>query len=232
MAKAKTSTGKNNALQVYPRKDESIEKATARAIIEPFFRHGVTLAQVHKTQFGDMAGDAPGAPGFGDYSDAIRLMGEQAAQGDLSFVSRMLAAQAVTLDSMFTEMTRRMALNMGEHPQATDLYARQAMKAQAQSRATLEALAKIYQPREQTVRHVHINQGGQAVIADEFHNHTGGTNAQENEQSHAPKPDIAAGASPALPCPNPIGDTVPMPCGVGAAAVPYARGEKPRRPPR
>lgn len=56
---------------------------------------------------------------------------------------------------------------------ATETYARIAMKAQAQSRATLETLAKLHQPREQTVRHVHVNDGGQAVIADQLHHHGG-----------------------------------------------------------
>lgn len=39
---------------------------------------------------------------------------------------------------------------------------------------TLEALAKLHHPRKRTVRHVHVNEGGQAVIVDKFHHHTGG----------------------------------------------------------
>ena len=111
----------------------------------------------------------PGGPGFGDYADAIHARGTDAAKGDMDATCRVLAAQAMTLDMVFTEMARRMAENLS----ATDTYARIALKAQAQSRATLETLAKIHQPREQTVRHVHVNEGGQAVIADQVHNHTG-----------------------------------------------------------
>ncbi len=51
---------------------------------------------------------------------------------------------------------------------------RLALKVKANSRATLETLAKLHQPREQTVRHVHVNEGGQAVVADNFHNYAGG----------------------------------------------------------
>lgn len=101
---------------------------------------------------------------LGDYAAAIRAKDDFAEKGDLGFVSRMPSAQAVTLDNIFTEMARRMAVNMGEYLGATETYARIALKAQAQSRATLEALAKLHQPREQTVRHVHVNEGGRQLL--------------------------------------------------------------------
>ena len=42
------------------------------------------------------------------------------------------------------------------------------------------------QRREQAVKHVHKNEGGQAVVADQIHHHTGGReNAKSNEQPHA-----------------------------------------------
>ncbi len=181
-AKAPTTVAPNNAFIVNQGEGETSGFATARAILAPHYRHAVTAAQIHKTQFGSMKG----APGYADYTEAIRVKGEAAAKGELAFASRMLAAQAVTLDNIFTEMARRMAANMAEYLGATETYARIAMKAQAQSRATIEALAKLHQPREQTVRHVHVNEGGQAVIADQFHNHTGGLeNGKTDDQPHA-----------------------------------------------
>jgi hypothetical protein len=122
-------------------------------------------------------------------------------------------------------MARRMALNMGEYLGATETYARIAMKAQAQSRATLEALAKLHQPREQTVRHVHVNEGGQAVVADQFHHHTGGQkNGQSSEQPHATGTG-QSGECAALPRPDPLGSGVPIPGGKGKQAVQDARGQ-------
>lgn len=181
-SKAAATAGPNNALSVPKKDDESATLATARVIMGAGFRHGLAAAQVLKPQFGT----SEFAPGVGDYADAIGETADAAAKGDLAFASRMLAAQAVTLDTIFGEMARRMALNMGEYLGATETYGRIAMKAQAQSRATLEALAKLHQPREQTVRHVHVNEGGQAVIADQFHHHTGGgENGQIDDQSHA-----------------------------------------------
>lgn len=216
-AKAKPAPGPNNTFQVFQGENEEPGFATARAILAPHFRHAATAAQVHKAQFGSI----DGAPGLADYSDAIRAKCDQAEKGELAFVSRMLAAQAVTLDNVFTELARRMALNMGDHLNATDIYARHAMKAQAQSRATLEALANLHRPREQTVRHVHVGQGGQAVVADQFHHHAGGAgNVESVDQCHAAG---EPGGIPALPCPNPLGDTVPIPGGSREAAVSDAR---------
>ena len=62
---------------------------------------------------------------------------------------------------------------------------RLALKAQAQSRATIEALERLAHGREQTVKHVHVdNRGGQAVIADSVQ--AGGQgNRKNDEQSHA-----------------------------------------------
>ena len=91
--------------------------------------------------------------------------------------------------------------------------------------ATLAELAKLHQPREQTVRHVHVNEGGQAVIADHFHHHTGGKeNGTSTEQHHAQGP-----CGPALPCPDPQGTGVPIPGDQGCEAVPNARRQRQRR---
>ena len=224
MTKRKTGAAgstANQALKIGPREGETVERATARSIIAPDFRHAVTASQILKPQFGSLEK----SPGYGDYADEIRAAGTAAANGELAFASRMLAAQAITLDNIFTEMARRMALNMGEYLGATETYGRIAMKAQAQSRAALETLAKLHQPREQTVRHVHVNEGGQAVIADQFHNHGGTAKSVESvKQSDATG---AAGESAALPSPDPLGNGVPIPGCVRQAAMQNARRHEP-----
>lgn len=50
-----------------------------------------------------------------------RPMAETVGTG--TFVSRMLAAQAMTMDAIFTGMARRMAISMGEYPGATESHA-------------------------------------------------------------------------------------------------------------
>ena len=218
--KATTSVAPNNALTVHAKEEDNVPLATAAAILAAPFRHALTASKIHKPQFGSMEG----SPGFGDYADAIAQVGELAKKGDLAFASELLAAQALTLDSIFTEMARRMAVNMGEYLGATETYARIAMKAQAQSRATFEALAKLHQPREQTVRHVHVNEGGQAAIADQFHHYTGGSeNGTAVDQSHATE---AAGIGPALLGADPFGNGVPIPSREGTETVSNARRYK------
>ena len=128
---------------------------------------------------------------------------------------------------MFTELARRAALNMSEYVNAAERYGRLALKAQSNCRATLETLAKLHQPREQTVRHVHVNEGGQAVIADQFHNNTGGhRNAETVDQPHAAD---AAGNSPAMLGHDAQGIGLPIPGDQGREAVPDARRQGKRR---
>jgi len=104
---------------------------------------------------------------------------------------------------------------------------RLALKAQAACRSTLEALARLHQPREQTVKHVHVNEGGQAVVADHFHQHKGDReNGKSVKQSDAFGP---AGASTALPSPDPFGNGVPIPGNEGQAPLPDARRHESRR---
>jgi hypothetical protein len=44
--------------------------------------------------------------------------------GDMSDMEATLIAQAVALDTVFNELARRAALNMGEHMTATETYRR------------------------------------------------------------------------------------------------------------
>lgn len=69
-----------------------------------------------------------------------------------------------------------------------------------------------------------MNDGGQAVVADHFHNHAGGgANAKTDEQSHATG---TADEGPALFGPDAQGNRVPSAGREGAETVPNARREK------
>lgn len=213
------STAKD-ALDIRQCNKETTERAVARSIMAPEFRHAVTASQILKLQFGNIQGK----PGYGDYADEIAVTGAAAERGDLAFACRMLAAQALTLDNIFTEMARRMALNMGEYLGAAETYGCVAMKAQAQSRATLEALAKLHQPREQAMRHVHVSEGGQAVIANQFHHHPGAErNGESVKQSDATG---TTGQSAALPFPEPLRNGVPITGSERQAAMQDARWDE------
>ena len=207
--------GKSNpaTLMVESTAGETREAMMARVMLGPNARHGLVGSTFASHSIAN--GDDP--PPLKECIQHVGAIGDQAAAGDIAFASRMLAAQAVTLDTIFTELARRAAMNMGEYINAAERYARLALKAQSNSRTTLEALAKLHQPREQTVRHVHVNQGGQAIVAEQFHHHTGGRKSvKPAEQSHATG---GAGASPALPGQDALGDTMPSPGHIRPAAM-------------
>lgn len=178
-------------------------KLFANSAIDPRHRHSVIAAGWSKNLVGLEQGRL---------SDVVNRMSDgmdQLASGDTAKISDMLLAQAMSLDTMFTELTRRAGVNLGEYPEAAEKYLRLAFKAQANSRATLEALARMHQPREQIVKHVTVHEGGQAVVADQFHQHShGGRNEKPEHQPHATR---ATGGSTTLPSPNPLGDAVPIP---------------------
>lgn len=141
----------------------------ARITLDPQTRHASLAMSFGSQMFGDRLKP--------DIAESSAVLGEdiqRAMKGDLSLASRIYTSQAISLDSLFTEMARRSGNNMGQYPDAADRYMRLALKAQAACRSTLEALARLHQPREQTVKHVHVSEGGQAVVADQFHHHTGG----------------------------------------------------------
>lgn len=126
---------------------------------------------------------------FGELSltDCAKVLKDTAQglnDGDLSAAVTMLSSQAAALNAMFGELARRAALNMGEHLGATETYMRLALKAQSQSRATLETLAAIKNPPVVFARQANINNGGQQQV------NNGGAAPMPGQSSHAPEPAI------------------------------------------
>jgi hypothetical protein len=223
-AESQAPAPKNNTVDLLRRKGESDGQVIARSALGPDVRHGTVHANLLHSELGNL----PNAPSIADFAKAVSDIADSGAAGDLAFAGRMLAAQAVTLDNVTTEMFRRMAVNMGASLPAMEIYGRLALKAQAQSRATLEALIKLHQPREQTVRHVHVNEGGQAIIADQFHHHGPQRGGAANGQSGG-QPHTQGAHGSALPCPNPLRPAVPLACDQGQSAMPDARRQRKRR---
>ncbi len=210
------SEGEVDTLVIPWREGETGGRALARAMFDPQARHATIAGSFAKP----IIGNGPQA----SVTEAHAALGEEvakAAGGDLTIASRMLASQAVSLDAIFTELARRSSNNLGCYPETVERYMRLALKAQSACRSTLEALAKLHQPREQTVRHVHVNEGGQAIVADQFHHHSGGgENGKTADQSDATG-NIGRGA--ALPGPDKIGQAMPITSREGQTALPNAR---------
>lgn len=213
--------GETGKLEVEKRTDEKIGRTLARVTLAPQTRNANLAMAFGSQMFGDRH-----KPDIVESSAVLAEQMDRAVKGDLSFASRVFTAQAISLDTLFTEMARRSGNNMGKYPDAADRYMRLALKAQAACRSTLQALAKVHQPREQTVRHVHVNEGGQAVIADQFHHHAGGhRNGKAVEQSHATGP---TGSDATLPSPNTTRNTVSVTRNEGKATLQNARRQQSR----
>jgi len=93
------------------------------------------------------------APAIGeqDLAAVLERLGEVASRvvsGDTKDVESMLAAQALTLDSIFHKLALQAERNIGQFPKAVDTYLRLALKAQSQCRATAETLAVMKSPRQ------------------------------------------------------------------------------------
>lgn len=89
--------------------------------------------------------------------EQLRTTFEQVNNGDLQHCEAMLVGQAHALQSIFMSLARR-AVNQ-EYLKQYEMYLRLALKAQNQSRMTLETLAKIKNPPVVFAKQANINQG-------------------------------------------------------------------------
>lgn len=115
-----------------------------------------------------------------DMVASLKESGTAVNNGDLKGAEQMLNAQAVSLNSIFAELARRSAMNVGEHMEAMERYMRLALKAQGQCRATLETLAAIKNPPVVFARQANISNGPQQV------NNGTGTSFETSTRAHAP----------------------------------------------
>jgi hypothetical protein len=83
--------------------------------------------------------------------------------GDLARVEAMLGGQAAALNTMFAELARRGAANMGNYIEPAEIYLKLALRAQNQCRATLETLAAIKNPPVIFAKQANIAHGPQQV---------------------------------------------------------------------
>lgn len=175
-----TAPAKANVLSVADEVGKSRERQKAELGLSTIVANAVTSTTFAKGSFGVI-----------ELSESVQVMREKIAKisaGDLSEVEATLTAQAATLDTVFNEMARRAALNMGEHLGATETYMRLAFKAQAQCRATLETLAEVKYPkaatfvRQQNVAYQQqVNNGGNETSKDVRAHAHGKPSNQSNE---------------------------------------------------
>jgi|CXWL01.1.fsa_nt_gi hypothetical protein len=89
--------------------------------------------------------------------DELRTQFTQVESGDLSYCESMLVGQANALQTIFVSLARR-ATNQ-EYVKNYEMYLRLALKAQNQSRMTLETLAALKNPPVVFAKQANINHG-------------------------------------------------------------------------
>lgn len=137
---------------------QTLEEKSARLIAE-----GIASNAFVSLLFAQHSGVAGGNE-LNELVKSTRAAVGRAAKGETDQADGLLTSQAIALNSVFLEMSRRAALNMGEHMGAMETYMRLALKAQSQCRTTLETLAEIKNPRAVAfVKQANIAGGHQQV---------------------------------------------------------------------
>ena len=94
--------------------------------------------------------------------ESLRQYTDKAKGGDLSGLEAMLIGQATALQTIFTSLARRAMIQ--EYQKNLESFLGLALKAQAQSRATISALVDLKYPRQATfVKQANIANGPQQV---------------------------------------------------------------------
>ena len=145
----------NKELRLDQKPGRSKERMLADVGFDPAVHGMSTVLNFSKGAFGEL----PMTESMEAMLDSVAAV----RKGDLSGPEAMLVAQATALNAIFTELARRAAANMGEYIKATESYMRLALKAQAQSRSTIEALAALKNPPVVFARQANIANGSQQV---------------------------------------------------------------------
>jgi hypothetical protein len=118
--------------------------------------------------------------------------------GDLSTLEAMLVGQATALQSMFTSLAMRAASQ--EQLKQYQMFMTLALKAQAQSRATISALVDLKYPKQAAtfVKQANMTTGPQQVnngaIPNQYaqaHAHTGNIQSEQNKLLEGSKDEVA-----------------------------------------
>ena len=92
-----------------------------------------------------------------DLMSALQVAGDEVTKGNLSRLERLLVNQAISLDAMFNHFCLR--AHRTERLNLYEVHMKLALRAQAQSRAAVEALAAMKNPPLVLARQANITQG-------------------------------------------------------------------------
>ena len=146
---------KTNEMRIQFEKGKSQERQFAETSLSSPILNAVTAQTYSKSVMGEI-----------DITEAVNVMREKVSNvnaGNLNDLEATLTAQTVSLDTIFNELARRAALNVGTHMQVTESYMRLALKAQSQCARTIEVLAAMKNPPLVFAKQANISHGHQQV---------------------------------------------------------------------
>lgn len=146
---------KAKTLTVTEKEEKSREQLIADIALSGLANGATLAADYSKSIYGEI--------GLTECMETLRQKVKGIQGGNLAEVEALLTAQAVSLDAIYTALARRALINMGEYMGAAETYLRLALKAQSQSRATLETLAAIKNPPMVIAKQANITSGPQQV---------------------------------------------------------------------
>ena len=155
MTKPKTPAGNPKALSLKCQPEQSKAQALSHAALRP----SVNCASVIEAYQGNLMGKEVD---LGALTEGLTDSCKGVKDGDLSTLEAMLLSQATALQTMFASLARRAAAQ--DHLRQYETFMGLALKAQAQSRATISALVDLKYPRQATfVKQANIAHGPQQV---------------------------------------------------------------------
>jgi len=215
MTKAnKKTAGNPKVLEVSKAKDQTEAQAVAWVAVNPETNAAVVIDAYQSNIVGSDVN-------LMALIEALRKSTDQSKAGDLSHLEAMLIGQATALQTIFVSLAKR------AHHQTLqahfEAFLGLALKAQAQSRATISALVDLKYPRQATfVKQANIAHGPQQVNNA---THAKQLESQPNEvledASHE-RTQLDAGTTPAATRGNPPVETVET---VHRAAKPRRQGQ-------
>lgn len=172
--RVETTIAKSCTLTVEMKPGESLDSLAAKVSANPHILAASVISSYGKVSWGEIS-----------LTELVGVLKGQTIEiegGDLSHAEAMLCSQANALNSIFSELARRAAVNLGEHVGAAEMYLKLALRAQSQCRATLETLALMKNPPVVFAKQANIAHGPQQVNNEAVPLvHAGQTENQPNE---------------------------------------------------
>ena len=146
---------KPKTVEVFSTPGQSRTEMMAQAVLKASFNGAVVIEAYQGNLMGNQVE-------IHDLVDGLRETCKKVEGGDLATPEAMLLSQATALQTIFTSLARRAATQ--EHMRQYEAFLGLALKAQAQSRATISALVDLKYPRQATfVKQANIAHGPQQV---------------------------------------------------------------------